>query len=298
MFKEDKNLYETVFYILPDAVILIDNKGFMVGTNDKVEEWLGWKKEEIINKHLLKLPVLTTKAKIIIAKKFADRMLGKMVSPYEVDFKAKNGETRTGLIRASIIKNDKGEISHDLALITDTTKDRLLSAQVADAERKYKYLFDNLPYGFAYHKMIFDKDNKPTDYVFEEVNSLFEKMTGLQADKIIGKKISKVIPSIKDDKVNWIEKYGEVVEKRLPIIFEAFSESFNKWFKVAAYSPEESHFVSIFFDITDEKKNEKETAKITKDIEKNVEELSRMNKIMENRESKLEELRNKLNNKE
>ncbi|MFA6271815.1 MAG: PAS domain-containing protein [Patescibacteria group bacterium] len=295
MFREDKNLYETIFNILPDVVLLIDKKGILIGVNSRMEDWLGYNKEEVIGLHLLKLPAITVKGKIIVAKKFADRIRGKVVTPYELEFKAKNGTVLTGLIRASAMYDDNGEISHDLVLITNLSRDEILTSQIADAQRKYKYLFDNIPYAFAYHKVVLSDDNLPTDYIFEEVNENFEKMIGLRSHVIIGKKLSTVLPNIKKDKSNWMDRYSEVVMNRQPQVFEAFSEDLKKWFKVSAYSPEEGYFVSIFQDITDDKNNEDELTQGSVQLAEKVEELSRMNKVMEHRETKIQELKDKIN---
>jgi PAS domain-containing protein len=47
-----------------------------------------------------------------------------------------------------------------------------------ESESKYRFLFENMMNGFAYHKMLFDDEGKPVDYVYLEVNDAFEKMTG------------------------------------------------------------------------------------------------------------------------
>ncbi|MFA6525267.1 MAG: PAS domain S-box protein [Patescibacteria group bacterium] len=294
MFREDKNLYETIFNILPDVILLIDNKGVLVGVNGRMEEWLGYKPEEVIGIHLLKLPAITVRGKIIVAKKFADRIRGKTVTPYELEFKAKDGTTLTGLIRASAMFDDNGKISHDLVLITNLSKDEILTSQIADAERKYKYLFDNLPYGLAYFKVVLNDDNNPIDYIYEEINENYEEMTGLKSRNIIGKKVTTVLPNMKKNKFNWLEKYGEVVLSRQPQVFEAYSEDIKKWFKVSAYSPEEGYFVSILQDITNDKNNEEVLTKGSVQLAEKVEELSRMIKVMGNRETKIEELKDRI----
>ncbi len=45
--------------------------------------------------------------------------------------------------------------------------------------------------GYALHKIICDKNGSPIDYIFLEVNTAFERYTGLESRKIIGKKLLK-----------------------------------------------------------------------------------------------------------
>lgn len=45
---------------------------------------------------------------------------------------------------------------------------------------KLSSLFENMLDGFAYHKMLFDPEGRPVDYVFLEVNEAFERLTGAE----------------------------------------------------------------------------------------------------------------------
>ena len=81
-------------------------------------------------------------------------------------------------------------------------------------EEFYKSLILNSPFGYAYHQMLNDDTGKPLDYVFLEVNNAFEKLTGLQAADIIGKPVSSALPGLGDSGFNWLEFYGEVVDRK------------------------------------------------------------------------------------
>ncbi len=67
-------------------------------------------------------------------------------------------------------------------------------AKALGGDRKqFDMFFDRMLDGFAYHKIVVDKAGKPIDYVFLEVNHVFEKMTGLKRENIIGKKVTLVL---------------------------------------------------------------------------------------------------------
>jgi PAS domain S-box-containing protein len=109
---------------------------------------------------------------------------------------------------------------------------------------------------FAYHKALYDENDNPIDYIFLEVNSNFEKMTGLKNKDIIGEKVTDVLPGIEDDPANWIGRYGEVARTRKQMEFEDYSEPLQRWYYVTAYSPLKGFFACIFLDITTRKKAE------------------------------------------
>jgi hypothetical protein len=46
--------------------------------------------------------------------------------------------------------------------------------------------------------MVRDNTGKPVDYIFLEVNSSFETLSGHPRDHIIGKKVTELYPGIKD----------------------------------------------------------------------------------------------------
>lgn len=116
----------------------------------------------------------------------------------------------------------------------------------------YKNLIENAPYGYAFHKIVTDKNGVPVDYIFLDVNRKFEQLTGLNRNKILNKKITKVLPGIREREFDWVEFYGKVALEGTEKEFEQYSEPLNKHYRVKVYSPKKYHFVTIFQDIDTE----------------------------------------------
>lgn len=53
---------------------------------------------------------------------------------------------------------------------------------------EHRKILHSVPLGYAHHQSIYDENGHPIDYVFLEVNDVFEKITGLESKKIIGQK--------------------------------------------------------------------------------------------------------------
>ncbi|HCC08352.1 MAG TPA: hypothetical protein DEP72_09380 [Clostridiales bacterium] len=117
----------------------------------------------------------------------------------------------------------------------------------------YKKIRDNSPMGYAYHKIILDEKGEPCDYEFIEANSAFEKLTGLKASDIIGKRVTDVMPGIKNSEFNWIKFYGEIALNGGKEEQEQFIKPLNRWHKVNVYSPKKYYFVTFVSDTTKEK---------------------------------------------
>ncbi len=116
-------------------------------------------------------------------------------------------------------------------------------------------LIENLPVGFAYHQAIYNNSGQPEDYVFLIVNRAFEEMTGLKREAVIGKKVTEVLPGIKDDPHDWINTYGQLAAggsgKK---VFEQYSQPLSRWYEVTVYSDDQGYFSTMFLDITERKK--------------------------------------------
>ena len=120
-------------------------------------------------------------------------------------------------------------------------------------EKSYHSLFSNMIDGFAFCKMIFDEENKPVDFVYLDVNDAFERITGLKAEVVIGKKVTEAIPGIKEANPELFEIYGRVALSRREEKFEIFFKPLSLWLSISVYSPQKGYFAAIFEEITKRK---------------------------------------------
>ena len=123
-----------------------------------------------------------------------------------------------------------------------------------ESEEHYRSLFDNMLNGYAYCRMLFE-EGKPQDFIYLNVNSTFETLTGLK--NVTGKKVSEVIPGIRESDPELFEIYGRVATTGFPERFETYVEALGMWFSISVYSPRKEHFVAIFDVITEQKEAER-----------------------------------------
>ncbi|WP_052813196.1 PAS domain S-box protein [Desulfonatronum thioautotrophicum] len=120
-------------------------------------------------------------------------------------------------------------------------------------EQSFKRIMGCSFFGYAFHRIVEDGSGKPADYEFLEVNAGFERMTGLSAEDILGRRVTEILPRIKEDPFDWIGFYGRIALEGTEEEFEQYSEPLGRWYKISAYSPEAGHFVTVIQDITSEK---------------------------------------------
>lgn len=123
---------------------------------------------------------------------------------------------------------------------SEITKREEIEQLLKDNEEWYQSLFDNMLDGFAYCKMIFDEDGKPSDFIYLEVNDAFETLTGLKREKVLGRKVTDAIRGIKENTPELFEIYGKVSKTGNEERFEVFVETLKIWLSILAYSPKKA----------------------------------------------------------
>lgn len=138
--------FRLAFQITPDAVAITRlADGRFVSANQGFEQTLGYSEQEVIGKTSLELGLWVNPAdreRIV-----AGLQASGSVSNYEAQFRAKNGESRHGLMSAAIIEIN-GE-KHILNTTRDITERKQAEQALQDNEAFIKAVLENLPVGVA-----------------------------------------------------------------------------------------------------------------------------------------------------
>jgi diguanylate cyclase (GGDEF)-like protein/PAS domain S-box-containing protein len=127
-------------------------------------------------------------------------------------------------------------------------------SELAFGINDYRALIDHMLNGVAYCEMLYAEDGQPFDFIYIYSNLAFERLTGFS--QVAGKRVSELIPGIRDKDPQLFEIYGRVANGGEPERFESYIESLKMWFWVSVYSPKAKHFVAIFDVITERKQAE------------------------------------------
>lgn len=141
------------------------------------------------------------------------------------------------------------ETDHQVRDINGRAQDAM-----AESERRYRSLFENMLEGFAYCKMLLDDRGRSMDFVYLDVNSAFGELTGLR--NVVGKRFTEVVPGGKDSQAELFERYGRVALTGEPERFEIEIKALGMWFSISAYGAGERCFVAVFDNITERKQTE------------------------------------------
>ena len=131
------------------------------------------------------------------------------------------------------------------------------------AERDYRTFFSAMLEGMSVHDIIVDEAGKPVDYRFVAVNPAFERMTGLRAQDVIGRRVLEVLPRTEPV---WIERFGHVALTGEPRRFTEHSGELGKTVEVTAFRPAPGQFACMFQDVTDRVRAKEEARRLQEQL--------------------------------
>jgi len=175
-------------------------------------------------------------------------------TPYQADYcikRADDGALRHVRSYGKYHYDHNGEAEILTGISVDITNQKVDELKLKASEEKYRGLFKTMDQGFCIIEMIFDKDNKPVDYLFIEANGMFEKHSG--TSNPVGKTIKQLVPNMEE---RWFQIYGKVALTGEANHFVEHSEGLNRWFEVHTFRLEDQmgkNIAVLFTDITERK---------------------------------------------
>jgi PAS domain S-box-containing protein len=122
-----------------------------------------------------------------------------------------------------------------------------------DRDAHCRALIASMSDGFALHEIVCDARGEPVDYRFLDVNSAFERLTGLRRGDVVGRLMSEVLPG---DDPRWVRTCGEVALTGRPVHVLRFVPVLGRHFDVFAFCPERGRFAALFADVTERRERE------------------------------------------
>lgn len=261
--------YHRLFEAARDGILILDaDTGQVVDVNPFLVEMLGFSREDILGKELWELGFF----KDIASNKanFLELQQKEYIRYEDLPMERMDGRKFFVEFVSNVYQVDHHKVVQ--CNIRDITERKHAQDALRDSEKRYHSLFENMLNGFAYCRMIFDQE-RPQDFIYLEINRAFETLTGLK--DVLGKKVSEVIPGIRESDPGLFEIYGRVALTGLPESFEIYLEALEMWFFISVYSPQKEYFVAVFDVITERKQAEQELKAYSEGLEARVVERTR-----------------------
>jgi PAS domain S-box-containing protein len=252
--QESEARYRALFETKLDGTLVIDETMKIVLANQAVADMFGFNSiEELYEINLLDyvMPEFHEWAiEHITVGIFQEDRRGL----YEIRCMKKNGDeiwvSVTG-VRTEYNGKPIGIIS-----TRDVTDRKRMAEAIAQSAQRYRSLFENMPAGFIYGKIITDENDKPVDALCLEVNDAIEGPSGLKKEQLIGRRFSEIMPTLTESNPDLFDVLGEVAASGESARHEDYFEPLGKWVASSIYSPQKGYFTALFEDITERKQTE------------------------------------------
>ena len=254
--QESEERYRVTLSSIGDAVVATDASGLVTFLNPIAAQMTGWESGAASHQPIQNIFRVINEQTRQPAQNVVERVLreGNIVNlANHTALISRDGREIPIEDSAAPIKDSSGNLVGVVLVFHDVTQKRRTQESLKQSEEHYRSLFHNMLNGYAYCRMLFEED-EPKDFIYLNVNKAFETLTGLT--NVIGKKVSEVIPGIRESDSELFEIYGRVARTGVPERFETYVEALGMWFSISVYSPQREHFVAVFDVITERKQTE------------------------------------------
>jgi PAS domain S-box-containing protein len=249
-----------------DAVIATDSEGNVAFLNGVAESLTGWQLAAAQGKPIETVfDIVNERSGECVVCPIRDVLRdGRTVElSNHTALRSADGKTTGIEDSAAPIKDAAGNVIGAVMVFRDVTEKRRVDAErkradlaVRRSEEQYRLLFNSMEEGFCTVEVLFDERQRAVDYRFIEINTAFEKQTGVVNAK--GRRIREIAPEMEQ---HWFETFGRIALTGVPERFENRAEPLGRTYEVNAFrvGPAEDRRVGIVFnDITDRKAREQQ----------------------------------------
>ncbi|MFI4913288.1 MAG: PAS domain S-box protein [Sedimentisphaeraceae bacterium JB056] len=251
--EQEKDLSTTLSSI-GDAVITTDINSKITRMNPVANKLTGWSsadaKGQDVSKVFNIINTSTRKPAVDVVRKVLGLGITSNLSNH-TSLISKDGKEYQIADSAAPIKDESGQIKGAVIVFHDVSEQYEIRQKAEESRRRFLSIFNHSINAVALHRMIFDADGNPTDYIFLEANPAFEKHTGIKIADAIGKRVTELHPGPQTKEL--IEKYGEVIKTGKPAIFDLYFKESDRYYSVKAYKTGKDLFATIFQNITEKK---------------------------------------------
>jgi PAS domain S-box-containing protein len=220
--------YTTMLATTSDGFWRVGRNGKLQDVNEAYCRMSGYSREELLQ---MSIPHLEAVESADSTARHIRKLIENGSDRFETKHQSKSGRIIDVEVSATYLPS-----SQELIVFVRSISDqKLAEGALRRGEARYRSLFENMLDGFAYCQMLF-VDERPQDFVYLEVNSAFERLTGLE--DVVGRRVSEVIPGIRETHPELLETYGRVALTGERERFELYLKPLGVWLLISAYSGE------------------------------------------------------------
>jgi len=173
--RNSKNRLEILYEYAPDAYWLCDLKGVFTDVNKAMEELVGYQKEELVGKNILKLNLLPSKLITKVKNNLVQN--SKLTRPVEFNVKRKDGSQVILEIRTHMVQIEGQSLL--LGIARDITERRRIEHDLRESEKRINTILENIMTGVV----VIDPETR----IIVDANTVALEMIGISREQVVGR---------------------------------------------------------------------------------------------------------------
>jgi hypothetical protein len=141
-----------------------------------------------------------------------------------------------------------------IGVVLDVTDRSRTEEALRQSEQLFRSMFEAMNEGVAVYDFVHEA-GQIVDYQVVDVNPAYERHTGIGVTHARGKRASELYQT---RPTPFLDRYLPIAGGGQPVAFEAYLEPLHRRFSVSAFSIGRSRFVSVFQDVTEQRRMEQE----------------------------------------
>ncbi len=190
--EKSKSLFENIFEKAPSAMIKIETDGKILLANKVLLSSLELRPDEVIGKHFLSFIAPADKEKSL--NRFSDLLSSKTKTDKSKYRLISKSGIRWFKLNSTFFTKDKINPAYIISVGEDITEKELIAGQLVESKTIFQQLFDNINSGVAIYRST--KDNSNFEII--DINKAGQLLSKVNIDKVKGKFITEIFPSVKE----------------------------------------------------------------------------------------------------
>lgn len=247
-FHQNQPYFEDIFETMGDGIGYTTLTGKIIAVNRALESMIGVNRKELLGKNIIPITsrLLSGNQKKIIVPLLSEIIKGKEIRPFCVEINNRVLEINSKYNRAT---------KRLIGVFRDITELKAANEAVRDSENRLRNLYDNMAEGVCLHKMVYNEHGTPVNYRIVGINRRYESIIKLNKEEVLGKLATEVYNT---ETPPYFEMYSDVVSNQVSNQFETYFAPMDRYFSISISPWESDGFATLFSDITERKKIEKE----------------------------------------
>ncbi len=248
--KISEKKYRSLFDESPIGIMLFDMKGNLIDRNsimiNNFPELLGI---DFTGKNFREI-LSFFKNSDQLTKIFMERLRvlgkGQELEILEFSIDTKDGKKVWVNWQSSLVKVDSE--TYIQVLLHNITERKEAEKNLIDSEYKFHVLFNNSTSGIAYHKIVYNSNGVPIDYIITDVNPQFEKVLPFRKEDVINKRATE---AYQVESAPFLDIYSRVADSQESTSFEGYFQQIKRHFRISVISLRKGEFITVFDDISE-----------------------------------------------